>query len=100
SRARSRTRGRSRIEGTCAGVVATSIRGTPVRGLAVLAVDRGVAVAEPVLGDTALDDPLGGIFLRRRQSGLAPVSRVDLVCVTEVHVVPVALQEQAGRHMH
>src|SRR5581483_11696352 len=43
SRARSRTRGRSRIEGACAGVVATSIRGTPVRGLAVLAVDRGVA---------------------------------------------------------
>src|SRR6185295_11695925 len=49
-----------------------AVVGTPVGRDAILAVERRITRAEPVLRDTTLDKPVGGIFLVGR--ALTPVS--------------------------
>ena len=72
---------------------------TPVCRLAILAVERRVAIAEPVLGDAALDQPLHGVLLGCAVGG-PPVAVHDVARITVAGLVPVALDEQPGRDMH
>src|SRR5262249_3653299 len=73
--------------------------GTPIIGNAVFAINRRVAIPEEVLRDTGLDQPMIGRLLVG--GALTPVAarRADDVA-TEVGMVVVALDEQAGRHVH